>query len=163
MPTTLNQCKTYLALRKVEKKLIPDLSNPDGWRDIKALIAKWCPGGTSSQTEVLYVPKDPVIGAFYMAHFNKHDEPYLIEHDLVTPPLELQRLISSWIEHSFEKDMPSKTAYWIIECDQEVAGVDPNVATDGDIYLDRIGETTSTNKPTTKLVSSASVDRVGFL
>ncbi|KAF9122110.1 hypothetical protein BGX30_002203 [Mortierella sp. GBA39] len=77
---------------------------------------------------------NPIIGAFYMAHFNKPNEPYLIERDLVTPPLELQRLIFPWIERSFDLDDPGKPPSWIAKCDQEMLGVDESVITDDDIH-----------------------------
>ncbi|KAF9087972.1 hypothetical protein BGX27_002831, partial [Mortierella sp. AM989] len=44
----------------------------------------------------------------HMAHFNKNDKPYFIGRDLVIPSLPLQRSISSWIEYSFNNDIPDK-------------------------------------------------------
>ncbi|KAF9535224.1 hypothetical protein BGW38_010432, partial [Lunasporangiospora selenospora] len=41
-------------------------------------LGRWVIG----QMESFYAPKNPVIGVFYMAHFNKPDQPYLIERDL---------------------------------------------------------------------------------
>ena len=122
------------------------------------------------QMESFYAPKNPIIGAFYMAHFNKPSEPYLIERDLVTPPLELQRLIFPWIERSFDLDDPGKTLSWIAECDQEMLGLDESVITDDDIHWEsRFQHSTaqhSTNGPdwtVNRLTSSAQVDRIAFL
>ncbi|KAF9313088.1 hypothetical protein BG006_004231, partial [Podila minutissima] len=70
--------------------------------------------------ESFYAPRNPITGAFYMAHFNKHEEPYFIERDLVTTALDLQRLVFPWIEHTFDKDMLEKTVSWVQECDQEM-------------------------------------------
>ncbi|KAF9536139.1 hypothetical protein BGW38_010290, partial [Lunasporangiospora selenospora] len=86
-------------------------------------LGRWVMG----QMEAFYAPKNPIIGAFYMAHFNKPDKPYLLERDLVTPPLPLQRLIFPWIEHEFDGDDPGKTPSWIKECDEEMSGIDATV------------------------------------
>ena len=86
--------------------------------------------------ENFYAPKNPIIGVFYMAHFNKTEEPYFIVRDLVTPPLVLQRLIFPWIESSFDKDYenePGERKEWVKECDKEMEGADPNEVTDDEI------------------------------
>ncbi|KAI1280072.1 hypothetical protein EDD11_001438, partial [Mortierella claussenii] len=41
-------------------------------------LGRW----TMGQMEAFYAPKNPTIGAFYMAHFNKPGERYFIERDL---------------------------------------------------------------------------------
>ena len=122
------------------------------------------------QMESFYAPKNPIIGAFYMAHFNKPSEPYLIERDLVTPPLELQRLIFPWIERTFDLDDPGKTPSWIVECDQEMQGVDKTVITDNNIHWEsRFQHSTAqdtANGPdwtVNRLTSSAQVERIAFL
>ncbi|KAK3805719.1 MAG: hypothetical protein JOS17DRAFT_612678 [Linnemannia elongata] len=129
-------------------------------------LGRWVLG----QMESFYAPKNPIIGAFYMAHFNKPSEPYLIERDLVTPPLELQRLIFPWVERTFDLDDPGKTPSWIVECDQEMQGVDETVITDDDIHWEsRFQHSTAqdtANGPdwtVNRLTSSAQVDRIAFL
>src|SRR5690554_3242564 len=97
--------------------------------------------------EAFYGPKNPIMGAFYMAHFNDHVNPYFIERDLVVPPLELQRLISPWIEYSFDKDQPSHAHVWKLECDAKMQGVDANVPMDEDVHWNSSFEyTTATTK-----------------
>lgn len=123
------------------------------------LLGRWSMG----QMEAYYVPKNPIIGAFYMAHFNKDNEPYFIERDSVVPPLSLQRLIFPWIESTFDNDMPEKTESWITECDQAMLGDDPNEPKTSDVYWDPILEGDVNKIQSTKLASTAMVDRVGFL
>ncbi|CAO3571403.1 unnamed protein product [Mortierella alpina] len=123
------------------------------------LLGRWSMG----QMEAYYVPKNPIIGAFYMAHFNKDNEPYFIERDSVVPPLSLQRLIFPWIESTFDNDLPAKTESWIMECDQAMLGDDPNEPKTSDVYWDPILESDVNKIQSTKLASTAMVDRVGFL
>ncbi|KAF8924619.1 hypothetical protein BGZ58_001617 [Dissophora ornata] len=79
-------------------------------------MGRWSMG----QMVVYYLPKNPAVGAFYMAHFNKIGESYFIKRDLVTPLLPLQHLSYPLIERAFNKDMPWRTDSWIKECDQGV-------------------------------------------
>jgi hypothetical protein len=118
-------------------------------------LGRWVKG----QMESFYAPKNPIIGAFYMAHFNKPSEPYLIERNLATPPLELQRLIFPWIEKNVRSGRPGKTPSWQIECEQEMLGVDENVITDDDVHWESRFQH-STAQDTT---SSAQIDRIAFL
>ncbi|KAF9921924.1 hypothetical protein BGZ67_000179 [Mortierella alpina] len=115
------------------------------------------------QMEAYYVPKNPIIGAFYMAHFNKDNEPHFIERDSIVPPLSLQRLIFPWIESTFDNDMPDKTESWIQECDQAMLGDDPSEPKTSDVYWDPIMESDVNKDQSTKLASTAMVDRIGFL
>ncbi|KAI7831811.1 hypothetical protein BC939DRAFT_498773 [Gamsiella multidivaricata] len=86
-------------------------------------LGRW----STVQMKSYYAPKLPTIGAFCMARFRK-DEPYFIERDLVTPPLQLRRLIFPWIEDTFVNDegLSWKTPSWIEECDKEMLGADPD-------------------------------------
>ncbi|KAG9071718.1 hypothetical protein KI688_005933 [Linnemannia hyalina] len=110
-------------------------------------LGRWVMG----QMESFYAPKNLITGAFYMAHFNKPSEPYLIERDLVTPPLELQRLIFPWIERSFDLDDPGKTPSWIAECDQEMLGVGESVITDDDIHWESPIRSSRSRSPSRKV------------
>ncbi|GJJ75411.1 hypothetical protein EMPS_07769 [Entomortierella parvispora] len=94
-------------------------------------LGRWVMG----QMENFYAPKNPVIGAFYMAHFNHMDKPYLIERDLVTPPLDLQRQIFPWIEKVFDDPRIKRLApSWIKTCDEEMEGGDTNAASETDVW-----------------------------
>ncbi|KAG0010297.1 hypothetical protein BGZ82_003515, partial [Podila clonocystis] len=81
-----------------------------------------------------YAPKNPVTGAFYMAHFNKPDEPYFIERNIHTPPLDLQRAIFPWIEDIFNVDQPGRKETWKKELDNEMEGIDPNRPKNNDTH-----------------------------
>ncbi|GJJ71713.1 hypothetical protein EMPS_04070 [Entomortierella parvispora] len=70
-----------------------------------------------------------------MAHFNHMDKPYFIERDLVTPPLDLQRQVSPWIEKVFDDPRIKRLASsWIKTCDEEMEGGDTNVASETDVW-----------------------------
>ncbi|KAI7822734.1 hypothetical protein BC939DRAFT_503733 [Gamsiella multidivaricata] len=88
-----------------------------------------------------------------------------IERDLVTPPLQLQRLIFPWIEDTFVNDegLSWKTPSWIEECDKEILGADPDVSTESDTHFVPAEQTISNKSVSTKSDNSALVDRVGFL
>ncbi|KAF9895658.1 hypothetical protein BX616_009130, partial [Lobosporangium transversale] len=101
-------------------------------------------------------------GAFCMAQFGPN-EPYFIERDLVTPPLELQRLVFPWIEENFDKDMPERADSWREECTKEMLGVDPNVPTDEDIFWTPIEKKTSSKRLTRAFSTDSLVTRIGFL
>ncbi|KAF9079240.1 hypothetical protein BGX27_006748, partial [Mortierella sp. AM989] len=109
-------------------------------------LGRWVMG----QMESFYAPKNPIIGAFYMTHFHERQQPYVIERDLVTPPLELQRLIFPWIEHTFDKDMPQKTPSWIDECDKAMTGVDPGKATVDDVFWGKFEDEDEESKKSEK-------------
>ncbi|KAG0304649.1 hypothetical protein BGZ99_002328, partial [Dissophora globulifera] len=117
----------------------------------------WRSSFTSSHNKV-------EVGTFCMAHFRR-DEPYLIERDLVTPPLESQRLIFPWIEDAFmnDEEMRWKTESWIEECRKEMLGVDSEAITESDIHFTPVEQTMSHKGLTAKLVDSALVGRIGFL
>ncbi|ORY99697.1 hypothetical protein BCR41DRAFT_215009 [Lobosporangium transversale] len=121
-------------------------------------LGRWKTG----QMQAFYAPMIPITGAFYMAHFNKIDEPYFIERDLVTPPLALQRLIFPWIEDNFKTDMPQKTQSWIKECDQEMEGLDPNVCTAEDLHSIPPRESAAT-VGTSRIYDTVLVNRIAFL
>lgn len=76
-------------------------------------LGRWIIG----QFEAFYAPKNPVTGAFYMAHFNKPDEPYFVDRNIHTPPLDLQRAIFPWIEDTFDVDQPGRKETWKKELD----------------------------------------------
>jgi hypothetical protein len=120
-------------------------------------LGRWVMG----QMENFYAPKNPIIGAFYMAHFNKKEEPYLIERDLVSPPKELQRLIFPWIEESFN-DLPDFAPEWKKLCVKEMDGVDPDKATEDDVFWGKFGATIEPGQDNA-LNSSALIDRIQFL
>ncbi|KAG0366475.1 hypothetical protein BGZ54_005281 [Gamsiella multidivaricata] len=112
--------------------------------------------------ENFYAPKNPIIGAYYIVHFNKSEEPCFIERDLVASPLTLQRLVFPWIEHASDKDykdQPEKKKDWGKECNKETEGVDPNDVAEGDIFW----VTTATMRLSTKLNSSALLDSIDSL
>ncbi|KAF9404989.1 hypothetical protein BGZ94_003826 [Podila epigama] len=109
-----------------------------------------------------YGPKNPFNSAFYMALFNKDNEPNVIERDSVIPPPSLQRLIVPWIEGSFQNDMPERTESWIKECDQDMLGGDPGEPKTSDIYWEPTLERSFNQNPG-KLTSTTLVDRIGFL
>lgn len=118
-------------------------------------LGRWVMG----QMENFYAPKNPTVGAFYMAHFNKRDEPYQIERDLVTPDLELQRLIFPWIEDVMDE---ADGKPWVEVCADEMRGINPTEATLKDVFwkplaLDKLSKTTAS------LTSSALIDRIAFL
>lgn len=76
-------------------------------------LGRWIIG----QFQAFYAPKNPVMGAFYMAHFNKPDELYFIEHNIHTLPLDLQRAIFPWIKDTFDVDEPGCKETWKREFD----------------------------------------------
>lgn len=121
-------------------------------------LGQWVMG----QMENFYAPKNPTRGAFCMAHFSPH-EPYFLECDLVMPPLDLQCLIFPWIKSTFDIDMPEKAATWCLECDKEMGGVDPNVATDEDIFWNQPDRTTLTKRLSCAFVADALIAQIGFL
>ncbi|KAF9198321.1 hypothetical protein BGZ49_000877 [Haplosporangium sp. Z 27] len=121
-------------------------------------LGRWVMG----QMENFYAPKNPIIGAFYMAHFNENQEPYFIERDLLTPPLELQRLIFPWIEDNFAKDMPEYTPHWVDQCTREMQGVDPGKVTNDDIFWGKFQRQESAER-SNALNSSSLIDRIEFL
>ncbi|CAO3565015.1 unnamed protein product [Mortierella alpina] len=126
------------------------------------LLGRWSMG----QMEKYYMPKNPTIGAFYMAHFYQPNDPYFLPRDLVTPPLSLQRRIFPWIEQSFEKDSPERTESWIKECDKDMLAIDPGEPTDHDFHLDfnPAKEKDMRMKSDGKrLINTAMVDRMAFL
>ncbi|KAG0373679.1 hypothetical protein BGX24_011383 [Mortierella sp. AD032] len=89
------------------------------------------------QMENFYAPKNPTRGAFCLTHFGPQ-EPYVLDRDLVMPPINLQRRILSWIEAIFDHDIPGKAKTWRSECKKEMLGVGPNTATKEDIFLESI-------------------------
>lgn len=119
-------------------------------------LGRWVMG----QMENFYAPKNPIVGAFYMAHFNDRDAPYFIERDMVNPPLELQRKIFPWIETSF-KDIPDKDASWVEECNAEMEGIDPKKTTENDVFWDRILDGSA--KRLSQVHTSDVIERSGFL
>ncbi|KAG0253526.1 hypothetical protein BGZ95_006299, partial [Linnemannia exigua] len=151
----------------VENEPIPDFSNPDSWYNIKLLVA----GGDSDQrvkSRTTALNSKTKIDS--TAAVMRTCEPYLVERDLITPPLELQRLLFPWIEHSFDLDDPGKTHSWILECDQEMKGVDETVITEDDIHWEaRFQHSTAQESASgpdwtaNRLTSSAQVDRIAFL
>ncbi|KAG0312553.1 hypothetical protein BG000_006197, partial [Podila horticola] len=95
-----------------------------------------------------------------MAHFK--NEPYFIERDLVTPPLELQRKIFSWIEETFDTDHPELQDSWIKDCESQMKAIDPTVPTEDDLHF--VPADSDPDEKTAKsLVQSAIVDRKAFL
>lgn len=126
-----------------------------GLEDIRHL-GRWSMG----QMEAFYAPRNPINGAFMMAHFK--NEPYFIERDLVTPPLELQWKIFSWIEETFDVDHPELQDSWIKDCESQMKAVDPTVPTEDDLHF--VPADSDSNEKTAKsLVQSAIVDRKAFL
>ncbi|GJJ67844.1 hypothetical protein EMPS_00190 [Entomortierella parvispora] len=87
-----------------------------GLEDIRHL-GRWSMG----QMEAFYAPRNPVNGAFAMAHFQ--NEPYFIERDFITPPLELQRKIFSGIEETFDVDHPELRDSWIEDCQSQMKAI----------------------------------------
>ncbi|KAF9566214.1 hypothetical protein BGW38_008878, partial [Lunasporangiospora selenospora] len=86
--------------------------------------------------------------------------------DLVTPPLELQRLIFPWIERSFDSEDPGKRQSWIEECDEEMRGSDKEAISEDDLHWEARFHHSTANEPDgafNKLKSSALVDRIAFL
>ncbi|KAF8978372.1 hypothetical protein BGZ46_006531 [Entomortierella lignicola] len=121
-------------------------------------LGRWCMG----QMVTSYAPKNPTAGAFYMAHFNKRDEPYFIKRDLVTPPLPLQRPIFPWIEHSFNKDQPHLTEGWIKECNIEMGGLDVEV-TEDDTFWEPDAEPLQGDPTSSKTYDTVIISRIAFL
>jgi hypothetical protein len=115
-----------------------------------------------SQMMSFYAPKNPIKGAYYMAHFNGTDEPYILERDLVPPPPELQHMLFGWIEHVFDSDGPSdETAKaWHATCLAEMTGYDPDEITKEDIFFEA-----KSNIPATQsgIEQSAHTDKIAFL
>jgi len=113
------------------------------------------------QIENFYAPKNPTRGALCLAHF-KPNEPYFLERSL-TPLLDLQRRIFPWIESVCDNDMSDKTASWRSECDKEMLGVDPNIATDQDFFWIQPEKTTSTKQLSHAFIVAVLVTQFGFL
>ncbi|KAF9969414.1 hypothetical protein BGZ73_008230, partial [Actinomortierella ambigua] len=120
-------------------------------------LGRWSMG----QMENFYAPKNPTRGAFCLAHFAPN-EPYILERDLVTPPIDLQRLLFPWIESNFDDDMSEKATSWREECVKEMKGIDPNVATDEDIFWESKGRRTL-GEFSRSLSTDSLITRVGFL
>ena len=119
-------------------------------------LGRWSMG----QMEAFYAPRNPINGAFAMAHFK--NEPYFIERDLVTPPLELQRKIFSCIEDTFDVDHPELRDSWIKDCESQMKAIDPTIPTEDDLHF--VPADSDSNEKTAKsLVQSAIVDRKAFL
>lgn len=126
-----------------------------GLEDIQHL-GHWSMG----QMEAFYAPWNPINGAFMMAHFK--NEPYFIEHDLITPPLELQWKIFSWIEETFDTDHPELQDSWIKDCESQMKAIDPTVPTEDDLHF-VLADSDPDEKTAKSLVQSAIVDRKTFL
>ncbi|GJJ67805.1 hypothetical protein EMPS_00151 [Entomortierella parvispora] len=126
-----------------------------GLEDIRHL-GRWSMG----QMEAVNAPRNPVNGAFAMAHFQ--NEPYFVERDLVTPPLELQRKIFSWIEKTFDVDHPELRDSWIEDCQSQMKAIDPTEPTEDDLHY-MPPRSDSNEKTGEDLVQSAAVDRKAFL
>ncbi|KAF9999944.1 hypothetical protein BGZ79_006469 [Entomortierella chlamydospora] len=122
-----------------------------------AKLGRW----SSGQMEAAHPPELPIHGAFIMAHF-KENEGYFLERDLVTPPLPLQRFIFPWIENTFEKDMPERTASWVEECDREMEGIDGESAVKDDYHWSP-EESSMARDACSAFSRRAMTDRVRFL
>ncbi|KAG0274951.1 hypothetical protein BGZ96_004007, partial [Linnemannia gamsii] len=59
--------------------------------------------------------------------------------------------------------MPEKAATWRLECKNEMLGVDPNIATNEDIFWNQPDRTTSTKRLTRAFIADALIARIGFL
>lgn len=59
--------------------------------------------------------------------------------------------------------MPEKAESWRLECDKEMLGEDPNIATNEDIFWNQPDRTTSTARLTRAFVTDALIAQIGFL
>ncbi|KAF9944770.1 hypothetical protein BGZ70_004355, partial [Mortierella alpina] len=126
------------------------------------LLGRWSMG----QMEKYYMPRNPIIGPYYMAHFYQPNDPYFLPRDLVMPPLSLQRRIFPWIEQSFEKDDPERTESWIKACNDDMMAVDPGEPSDQEFHRDfnpaHVKERLMKGDGK-RLMNTATVDRTAFL
>ncbi|KAK3807502.1 MAG: hypothetical protein J3R72DRAFT_499432 [Linnemannia gamsii] len=115
-----------------------------------------------SQMMSFYAPKNPIKGAYFMAHFNGTDEPCILERDLVPPPPELQRMLFGWIEHVFDSDGSSdETAEaWHATCLAEMTGYDPDEITKEDIFFEAKSNISAAQSG---IEQSAHMDKIAFL
>ena len=126
-----------------------------GIQDIQHL-GRW----VMSQMMSFYAPKNPIKGAYFMAHFNGTDEPYILERDLIPPPTELQVMLFGWIEHVFDGQDDGIIEAWHKTCMEEMTGYDPDEIRENDIFFEAkidIPEAQS------GLEQSAHTDKIAFL
>ncbi|KAF9310710.1 hypothetical protein BG006_004751, partial [Podila minutissima] len=126
-----------------------------GIQDIQHL-GRW----VMSQMMSFYAPKNPIKGAYFMAHFNGIDEPYILKHDLVPPPPELQVMLFGWIEQVFDGHDSSIVEAWHKTCMEEMIGYDPDEVSKDDIFFEA-----KTDIPAAQsgLEQSAHTDKIAFL
>ncbi|KAG0271712.1 hypothetical protein BGZ96_005662, partial [Linnemannia gamsii] len=126
-----------------------------GIQDIQHL-GRW----VMSQMMSFYAPKNPIKGAYFMAHFNGTDEPYILERDLIPPPQELQVMLFDWIEHVFDGHDDSIVDAWRKTCKEEMTGYDPDEVRDDDVFFEA-----KTDIPAAQsgLEQSAHTDKIAFL
>ncbi|KAG0312590.1 hypothetical protein BG000_006185, partial [Podila horticola] len=126
-----------------------------GIEDIQHL-GRW----VMSQMMSFYAPKNPIKGAYFMAHFNGTDEPYILECDLVPPPPELQCMLFNWIEHIFDGSSDETVKAWHATCHAEMTGYDPDEITKEDIFFEA-----KSNIPAAQsgIEQSAHTDKIAFL
>ncbi|KFH69369.1 hypothetical protein MVEG_04182 [Podila verticillata NRRL 6337] len=107
-----------------------------------------------------YAPKNPIKGAYFMAHFNGTDEPYILERDLIPPPPELQQMVFDWIEHVFDGQGDEVIMAWHKTCIEEMTGYDPDEIQKEDIFFEA-----KTDIPAAQsgIEQSAHTDKIAFL
>jgi len=126
-----------------------------GIQDIQHL-GRW----VMSQMRSFYAPKNPIKGAYFMAHFNGTDEPYILERDLVPPPLELQCKIFSWVEDVFNGGSEEAIKAWHKTCSMEMTDYDPKEITEDDIFFEAKNDIPAVQSG---LEQSAHTDKIAFL
>ncbi|KAH7030280.1 hypothetical protein BKA57DRAFT_226050 [Linnemannia elongata] len=126
-----------------------------GIQDIQHL-GRW----VMNQMMSFYAPKNPIKGAYFMAHFNGTDEPYILERDLVPPPPELQVMLFGWIEQVFDGHDDRIVEAWHKTCMEEMIGYDPDEVREDDVFFEA-----KTDIPAAQsgLEQSAHTDKVAFL
>ncbi|KAG0344951.1 hypothetical protein BG005_001563 [Podila minutissima] len=107
-----------------------------------------------------YAPKNPIKGAYFMAHFSGTDEPYILEHDLIPPPPELQQMVFDWIKHVFDGQDEEVIMAWHKTCMEEMTGYDPDEIQKEDVFFEA-----KTDIPAAQsgIEQSAHTDKIAFL
>ncbi|GJJ71587.1 hypothetical protein EMPS_03937 [Entomortierella parvispora] len=113
-----------------------------------------------SQMMSFYAPKNPIKGAYYMAHFNGTDEPYILARDLAVPPAELQRLVFPWLEDAFNGCSDDVVKDWHKTCELEMTDYDPEEIGESDLFHEAKDEIPGAQSG---LEQSAHTDKKAFL